>query len=363
MAGNVFGNLFKITTFGESHGVAVGCVIDGCPPMIEICEHDIQQELDKRRPGQSQITTQRSDEDKVQIVSGVFEGKTTGTPICLIVYNKDQKSQDYDKIKDIFRPGHADFVCQEKYGIRDYRGGGRSSARETIARVSAGAIAKKFLKERLNIDITAFTSQIGEIKADISVEDLKREQIEAQITKCPDGKASEKMIDLIEKMKKEGDSIGGVVRCVIKNCPVGLGEPVFDKLPALLAHAMMSINAVKAFEMGEGCECVSICGSKNNDEFFVENGKVKTKTNHSGGVLGGISNGADIDFSVYFKAVSTIKKRQNTVNKNLENVQIEITEGRHDPCVVPRAVPIVEAMAALVLMDLFLINRGIYERH
>ncbi|MEN9782229.1 MAG: hypothetical protein RL208_379 [Pseudomonadota bacterium] len=362
MAGNVFGNLFKITTFGESHGVAVGCVIDGCPPLVELCEEDIQKELDKRKTGQSKITTQRADEDRVQILSGIFEGKTTGTPICLIVYNKDQKSQDYDKIKDIFRPGHADFVYQEKYGIRDHRGGGRSSARETVARVAAGAIAKKFLKEKLNIDIMGFTSQIGSIKAEVDIQTLNREAVEKQITKCPDEQMSSKMIELIEQKKAEGDSVGGVVRCVIKNCPVGLGEPAFDKLPALLAHAMMSINAAKAFEIGEGFNCVEFFGSQHNDEFFIENETVKTKTNHSGGVLGGISNGADIDFSVYFKAVSTIKKRQNTVNKNLESVQIEITEGRHDPCVVPRAVPIVESMAALVLMDLFLINRGIYER-
>ena len=361
MAGNSFGELFRITTFGESHGKAIGCIIDGCPALIDICEEDIQKELDRRKPGQSDITTSRNEEDKVEILSGVFEGKTTGAPICLLIKNKDQHSNDYDEIKDIFRPGHADFTYFMKYGIRDYRGGGRSSARETACRVAGGAIAKKFLKEKLGIEIVAYTKSIGNICGNIDINNVKHEDIEKNITRCPDDNVNGKMIELIEKIKNDGNSIGGSIECIIKNCPIGLGEPIYDKISARLASAMFSINAVKGFEIGEGFNASNLIGSKNNDEFYVENGVIKTKTNHCGGILGGISNGQIIDFTTYFKPIATIKQEQNTINTNFENVKLQITKGRHDPCCVPRAVPVVEAMTALVLMDMYLINKS-YDR-
>lgn len=366
MASNSFGEIFSVTTFGESHGKAIGCVIDGCPSLLEICENDIQKELDRRRPGQSNIFTSRNEADKVQILSGIFSGKTTGTPICLLIENGDQHSDDYNEIKDIFRPGHADFTYFMKYGIRDYRGGGRSSARETACRVAAGAIAKKFLREQLGIEILAYTHSVGEISCDYDYEKITFENIAKNITRCPDEAVNSAMVELIEQLTSEGNSVGGSVRCLVKNCPVGLGEPLYDKLSARLASAMFSINAVKGFEIGEGCGSASLTGAENNDEFYVENGVVRTKTNHCGGILGGISNGQTIDFMTYFKPVATIKMEQNTIysnttnsntiNSNFENVKLQIKKGRHDPCVVPRAVPVVEAMTAIVLMDMYLKN-------
>ena len=357
MTGNTFGNIFKITTFGESHGTAIGCVIDGCPSNIEITEEDIQKELDKRKPGQSNITTQRKEEDKVQILSGVFEGKTTGTPIALLIMNKDHKSNDYSNIKDIFRPSHGDYTYFAKYGIRDYRGGGRASARETACRVAGGAIAKKFLKNK-GIDILAFVEQIGDIKVNIdSINEINENMIESNIVRCPDENKARQMIELIENVRNEGDSIGGIIKCFIKNCPAGLGEPVFNKLSAELAKAMLSINACKGFEYGEGFNCVNFRGSQHNDEFTNNNNKIRTKTNHSGGIQAGISNGEEIFFRTAFKPTATIFKEQDTVDINGNNIKF-IPSGRHDPCVLPRAVPIVEAMAWLTIMDLYLINKA-----
>lgn len=355
MVGNTFGNIFKVTTFGESHGAAIGCVIDGCPSNIEISEYDIQKELNKRKPAQSSITTQRKEEDKVQILSGVFDGRTTGTPITLLIMNKDHKTDDYSNIKDIFRPSHGDYTYFKKYGIRDYRGGGRSSARETACRVAAGAIAKKFLKEK-NINILAFVEQVGNIKIkNINfIDEINENIIESNIVRCPDSMVAKKMIELIENIKNDGDSIGGIIKCFIKNCPIGLGEPVFNKLSAELAKAMLSINACKGFEYGEGFNCVNFRGSEHNDELLDINGK--TKTNHSGGIQAGISNGEEIFFRVAFKPTATIFKEQNTVNIKNDKVKF-IPSGRHDPCVLPRAVPVVEAMAWLTIMDLYLINQ------
>ena len=355
MAGNTFGQLFRVTTFGESHGGAVGCVIDGCPPGLEINVSDIQKDLDRRKPGQSKITSPRKEEDKIEILSGVFEGKTTGTPIMLMAKNKDARPEDYEKLKDIFRPSHADFTYEKKYGSRNWQGSGRASARETLARVAAGAIAKNFLKEKLNIIFLAFVEQVGEIKMkDVGVGHVRPDQIESNIVRCPDEKIAKKMIELIEKVRNEGDSVGGVIFGVIRNVPAGLGEPVFDKLSADLGKAILSIPAVKGFEIGSGFEGVKMNGSQHNDSFITdENGKIKTKTNFSGGIQGGISNGEDIYFRVAFKPVSTIRKEQNTVNLKGQNVKLEAT-GRHDPCVLPRAVPIVEAMAAITIMDHYL---------
>jgi chorismate synthase len=350
MTGNTFGKIFKVTTFGESHGKCIGCVVDGCPPNLEISESYIQKELDRRRPGQSSITTQRKEGDEVQIMSGVFEGKTTGTPIMLLVKNKDYRSRDYSNIKDIFRPSHGDYVYAKKYGIRDYRGGGRSSARETVGRVAGGAVAKKFLQEKLGIEILSYTQQVGNIKTDIDFNGINLKQIESNIVRCPDEKVAEKMIELINGIKEEGDSIGGIVQAVIRNVPAGLGEPVFDKLSAELGKAMLSINAVKGFEYGSGFDCVNYKGSEHNDEFCIKNGKIRTNTNYSGGIQAGISNGEDITFRVAFKPTATIQKKQLTVNILGEEVEMQAS-GRHDPCVVPRAVPIVDAMCALVIMD------------
>lgn len=354
MAGNTFGQLFRVTTFGESHGGAIGCVIDGCPPNLKISVEDIQKDLDRRHPGQSKITSPRKEEDKIEILSGVFEEKTTGTPIMLIAKNKDARPEDYDVLKTLFRPSHADFTFQKKFGIRDWRGSGRASARETLARVASGAIAKKFLKEKLNIEFIAFVEQVGEIKTNIDFNKVTSEQIESNIIRCPDEKTAIKMIELIEKVGKEGDSIGGVIRGVVKNVPPGLGEPVFDKLPADFGKAMLSIPAVKGFEIGSGFEGVKMNGSQHNDSFFVDkNNRIRTRTNFSGGIQGGISNGENIHFRVAFKPVSTIKKAQETINLKNEKVILE-TMGRHDPCVLPRAVPIVEAMAAITIMDHYL---------
>ena len=358
MAGNTFGQLFRITTFGESHGGAVGVVIDGCPPNIRISEEEIQKDLDRRKPGQSEITTPRKEKDVIHMLSGVVDGKTTGTPILLIAFNEDVRSEDYQHMKELFRPGHADYTFQTKYGIRDYKGSGRASARETLARVAAGAIAKKYLKEKLGIEFLSYVEQVGEIKTDIDYEKVTNEDIESNIVRCPEPETAGKMIQLIEEVQGDGDSIGGVIRGVIKRVPVGLGEPVFDKLPADLAKAMMSINATKGFSFGSGFEGVKMRGSQHNDTFYIdENGEIKTKTNNAGGTLGGISNGETIHFRVAFKPVSTIKKKQQTVNKDKKETEL-VAVGRHDPCVLPRAVPIVDAMAALVIIDHYLRHKA-----
>lgn len=357
MAGNSFGQLFRITTFGESHGGAVGVVLDGCPPGIEITEEEIQKELDRRKPGQSSITTPRKEADKIKILSGYFEGKTTGTPILMIAYNKEFESDDYLELKEAYRPSHADFTYEAKYGFRDWRGSGRASARETLARVAAGAIAKKYLKEEAGIEFLSYVDQVGNIQADIDHDKVTAADFESNIIRCPDQKAAKKMIELIEKVKAEGDSIGGVIQGVIKNVPAGLGEPVFDKVPADLAKAMMSINAVKGFEIGSGFRGVALKGSEHNDPFYIKGGRIRTKTNHAGGTYGGITSGETIHFRVAFKAVSTIKKEQDTVNRKKEAIKLSAA-GRHDPCVLPRAVPIVDAMSALVIMDHYLRHRA-----
>ncbi|MBI3220262.1 MAG: chorismate synthase [Bacteroidetes bacterium] len=353
--GNNYGTLFKISTFGESHGPAIGVIIDGCPAGLTIDEAFIQSELDRRKPGQSKITTQRKEDDSFKILSGVFEGQSTGTPIAIVIENQDQRSKDYSHIENTFRPSHADFTYQEKYGIRDHRGGGRSSARETAARVAAGAIAKLLLRKH-GVEINAYVSQVGTLKAP-GYTQLDLRKTEDNIVRCPDPATAEKMIALIDQVRLDRDTIGGVVSCVIKNTPVGLGEPVFDKLHAELGKAILSINAVKGFEYGSGFAGVELRGSQHNDEFVNEGGKIRTKTNHSGGVQGGISNGEDIYFNVAFKPVATIMQDQATVDKE-GNEAVVSGKGRHDPCVVPRAVPIVEAMAALVLADFLLRNKA-----
>ncbi|MDH5474434.1 MAG: chorismate synthase [Cyclobacteriaceae bacterium] len=352
--GNSFGTLFKISTFGESHGKSIGVIVDGCPPGLLLDETFIQSELDRRKPGQSKITTQRKEEDKFEIVSGIFEGKSTGTPIAIIINNSDQKSKDYSHIADKYRPSHADYTYQQKYGIRDYRGGGRSSARETAARVAAGAIAKIFLK-KIDIQFNAYVSQVGELSLDKSYHELDLSATENNIVRCPDSEMAEKMISLIDTTRKEGDTIGGVVSCVIKNTPVGLGEPIFDRLHAELGKAMLSINAVKGFEIGSGFSGTKQKGSEHNDVFYNEKGTIKTKTNNSGGVQGGISNGEDIYFNVAFKPVATIMRDQQSVDVDGNEATVS-GKGRHDPCVVPRAVPIVEAMAAITIADFYLRN-------
>jgi len=359
MAGNTFGKLFQVTTFGESHGGAVGCVVDGCPPGLKISVEDIQKDLDRRKPGQSKITSPRKEEDKIEILSGVFEGKTTGTPIMMMAKNKDARSEDYEKLSQVFRPSHADFTYEKKYGSRNWQGSGRASARETLARVATGAIAKKFLKEKFGIEFLAYVEQVGDIRIKNEGVGLDRpELIDSNIVRCPDEKTAKKMIELIEKVKGEGDSVGGVIRGVIKNVPIGLGEPVFDKLSADLGKAMLSIPAVKGFEIGSGFEGNKMNGSQHNDSFMTDNkGKIRTKTNFSGGIQGGISNGEDIFFRVAFKPVSTIRKEQETIDVNGKNVKLEAT-GRHDPCVLPRAVPIVEAMAAITIMDHYLRHKA-----
>jgi chorismate synthase len=350
MAGNSFGNLFKLTTFGESHGKAIGGIIDGCPAGLQLDVEAIQDDLNRRKPGQSEIVTQRKEPDTVNFLSGIFEEQTTGTPIGFIIENTNQKSKDYSHIKDAYRPSHADFTYQKKYGIRDYRGGGRSSARETACRVVAGAIAKQLLK---GIKINAFTSSVGNIFVNKPYQELDFSKIEDNPVRCPDEATSKKMIARIKEIKKQGDTIGGTVTCVLQNVPIGLGEPVFDKLHAELGKAMLSINAVKGFEYGSGFCGVTMKGSEHND-LFNEDGT--TKTNLSGGIQGGISNGMDIYFRVAFKPVATIMQKQNTLDKNGNIIELQ-GKGRHDPCVVPRAVPIVEAMAALVLADYWLINK------
>jgi len=350
MAGNSFGTVFKLTTFGESHGVAIGGVIDGCPAGITMDFEAIQHEMDRRKPGQSKIVTQRKEPDTVEFLSGIFEGVTTGMPIGFIIKNTNQKSKDYSHIKDVFRPSHADFTYNEKYGQRDYRGGGRSSARETACRVVAGAIAKQFLS---TISIDAYTSSVGAIALDKNYQALDLSLTESNPVRCPDPVVAEQMINKIKAIRKEGDTIGGTVSCVLKNVPVGLGEPVFDRLHAQLGKAMLSINAVKGFEYGSGFEGVKMKGSAHNDAFNADG---STQTNNSGGIQGGISNGMDIYFNVAFKPVATVMQTQDTIDKDGNSVEMQ-GKGRHDPCVVPRAVPIVEAMAALVLADFTLLNR------
>ncbi|MBQ0907995.1 chorismate synthase [Flavobacterium sp. F-328] len=350
MAGNSYGTLFKLTTFGESHGEALGGIIDGCPPGITIDLEAIQAEMARRKPGQSAIVTQRKEPDDVQFLSGLFEGKTTGTPIGFIIPNTNQKSDDYSHIKDNYRPSHADYVYDQKYGFRDYRGGGRSSARETASRVVAGAIAKQMLPE---IKIHAYVSAVGPITLDIPYQELDFNSIEDNPVRCPDASTAADMEAYIKDIRKQGDTVGGVVTCVIKNVPVGLGEPVFDKLHAELGKAMLSINAVKGFEYGSGFEGAKMKGSEHNDLYHADG---TTKTNRSGGIQGGISNGMDIYFNVAFKPVATIMQKQESLDN--KGAITEMTgKGRHDPCVVPRAVPIVEAMAAIVIADFYLINK------
>lgn len=350
MAGNSFGKLFTLTTFGESHGPAIGGIIDGCPAGIELDMNTIQNEMNRRKPGQSEIVTQRKEPDTVEFLSGIFEGKTTGTPIGFQIKNTNQKSQDYSHIKDVYRPSHADFTYEKKYGVRDYRGGGRSSARETACRVVAGAIAKQVLKD---VTIHAFTSSVGDIFIDKRYQELDFSKIESNDVRCPDETTANQMIKRIKEIRKEGDTIGGTVTCVIQNVPIGLGEPVFDKLHAELGKAMLSINAVKGFEYGSGFCGAKMKGSEHNDLF---NANGTTKSNLSGGIQGGISNGMDIYFRVAFKPVATIIQKQNTLDSQGNIIEMQ-GKGRHDPCVVPRAVPIVEAMAALVLADYLLLRR------
>ncbi|MCX7612281.1 MAG: chorismate synthase [Ignavibacterium sp.] len=355
MAGNIFGNLFRIMTFGESHGPMIGVVIDGIKPNIEIDLEDIQKELDRRKPGQSTITTQRKESDKVQIVSGIFEGKTTGTPICMIIKNEDQITSDYENLRNIFRPGHGGYTFLKKYGIYDYRGGGRISGRETAARVAAGAIAKQLLKKR-NIKIIAYTSQVG----NIVIQNFDEQEIERNPLRCPDYKAAKKMIELIEQVKSEGDSIGGIVEIKVQGLQAGYGEPVFDKLEADLAKALMSIGAVKGFEIGSGFKSALMRGSENNDQFKIdqETKEIITITNNSGGIQGGISTGNEIIMRIAVKPTSSISKKQKSVTINGDEVELEI-KGRHDPCICPRIVPVAEAMVALVLIDHILMQEQI----
>ncbi|MEZ4853638.1 chorismate synthase [Flavobacterium sp.] len=350
MSGNTFGKIIKLTTFGESHGEAIGGILDGCPAGIEINFDAIRNEMQRRKPGQSAITTQRKEEDEVQFLSGIFDGKTTGTPIGFLIPNTNQKSQDYSHIKDVFRPSHADYVYEQKYGIRDYRGGGRSSARETASRVVAGAIAKQIIP---TVKITAFVSSVGNIFIDKPYQELDFSKIETNLVRCPDEAIAMKMENYIKTIKKQGDTVGGTITCVIQNVPIGLGEPVFDKLHAALGKAMLSINAVKGFEYGSGFCGAKMKGSAHND-LYNEDGT--TKTNFSGGIQGGISNGMDIYFRVAFKPVATLLQKQDFLTKN-ETITTIQGKGRHDACVVPRAVPIVEAMAALVIADYFLLNK------
>ncbi len=349
--GNTFGQLFRVTTFGESHGGGIGVVIDGCPPKIDISDADIQRELDRRRPGQSNITTQRKEEDRCEILSGVFDGKTLGTPIAILVHNKDARAEDYTEIAKKFRPSHADFTYEAKYGIRNWQGGGRASARETIGRVAAGVVAKKILSILYpKFAIVAYVAQIHEIVAKVNRSRIAKKDVEKNAVRCPDAAAAKKMVELIEQIRDEGDSVGGVIECVVRSLPAGLGEPVFDKLEADLAKAMMSLPATKGFEIGSGFAATRMRGSEHNDPFEMRVGKIRTTTNNSGGVQGGISNGEEIYFRVAFKPTATIAHEQKTVSTSHKQTRLA-ARGRHDPCVLPRAVPIVEAMASLVLCD------------
>ena len=355
MAGNSIGEIFRITTFGESHGEAIGVVIDGCPAGLHIDLAFLQQELDRRKPGQSSITTSRKENEQFRIISGVFEQKSTGAPIAILIPNEDAKSSDYEQIKEIYRPSHADYTFDAKYGIRDYRGGGRSSARETAARVVAGAIAKLLLKH-YHINVTAYVSEIGKIKCSTEYSLLNLADTEKSLVRCPDKTVSDAMIKSIEKAKKEGDSLGGIIKCIVSGMPAGLGEPVFDKLHADIGKAVLSINAVKGFEYGSGFAGTKMKGSEHNDTFTNQNGKVVTTTNYSGGIQGGISNGMDFYCNVAFKPTATIAHLQQSVDKKGNQVEVAV-KGRHDPCVVPRAVPIVESMIALTIADHLLRNK------
>lgn len=356
--GNTFGHLFRVTTFGESHGGGVGVIIDGCPPRLAISEAEIQFELDRRRPGQSKITTPRQESDICEILSGVFDGQTTGTPIAILVRNKDARSQDYDEMAVKYRPSHADATYDAKYGIRNWQGGWRSSARETIGRVAAGAIAKKILQQVAGVEIIGYVQRIQNLAAIVNPETVTLAAVESNIVRCPDGECAEKMIDLIDQIRRQKDSIGGVVECVARNVPRGLGEPVFDKLEAELAKAVMSLPASKGFEIGSGFAGTLLTGSEHNDEFYLdESGNLRTRTNRSGGIQGGISNGENIIIRTAFKPTATIGKEQNTVSKAGEETTLA-AKGRHDPCVLPRAVPMVEAMVALVLCDHLLRFQG-----
>lgn len=352
MAGNTIGKIFRLSSFGESHGVAVGGMIDGCPAGVNLSVEAIQRELNRRRPGQSEISTPREEDDEIELFSGIFEGKTTGMPIGFAVRNKNQNSKDYNDLKELYRPSHADYSWQQKYGIRDYRGGGRSSAREHIARVVAGAVAKQVLVG-YGITVNAYTSQIGNVVLEYAYHEVEIANAEKNIVRCPEPEVAEKMIRLIREVRDAGDSLGGVVSCVIKGVPAGLGEPVFDRFQSRLAQAVMSINATKGFEYGTGFAAAAMTGSEHNDPFVMKEGKIRTETNHSGGIQGGITNGEDIYFRVAFKPVATIMQEQDTVSRDGEEITFE-AHGRHDPCVVPRAVPVVEAMAAIVTLDMLL---------
>ncbi len=356
------GTLFRVTTFGESHGAGVGVVIDGCPPMLELSPGDIQVELDRRRPGQSRIVTQRKESDTAEILSGVFDGKTLGSPICILVRNENQRSDDYSEMKEKYRPSHADFAYDQKYGTRAWPGGGRASARETVGRVAAGAIAKKILHS-VGVQVVAYVKRIQNIEANISALKVTPEMVESNIVRCPDQKAAVEMITLIESVRKEGNSVGGVIECVAWGVPAGWGEPIFDKLEADLAKAMLSIPATKGFEVGSGFAGTYLTGLEHNDEFVADSaGKVTTTTNNSGGIQGGISNGMPIQFRVAFKPTATVMRDQNTVTTSHENTVLQ-GKGRHDPCVLPRAVPIVEAMASLVLVDHYLRQLALSNRN
>jgi chorismate synthase len=352
---NTFGKIFRLTSFGESHGPGIGGIIDGCPAGMELDMDAIQHDLSRRKPGQSKITTQRKESDQVEFLSGIFEGKTQGTPIAFVIWNEDQHSADYDNLKDVYRPSHADYTYIQKYGTRDHRGGGRSSARETIARVVAGGLAKQMLA-RNGVTIQAFVSQVGEIKLEKSYTELDLSKTEENIVRCPDSATAEQMIARIEAAAADRDTVGGVISCVVRGVPAGWGEPVFNKLHADMGFAMLGINAVKGFEYGSGFEGTKLSGSQHNDIFIQSSEGIRTKTNHSGGIQGGISNGEDIYFKVAFKPIATLLKEQLTVDKDSHQTTIQ-PKGRHDPCVLPRAVPIVEAMAALVLADHFLLSK------
>jgi chorismate synthase len=356
--GNTFGHLFRVTTFGESHGGGVGVIIDGCPPQLEISAEEIQVELDRRRPGQSKITTPRKEADKCEILSGVFQGQTLGTPISILVKNKDTRPQDYSEMVQMYRPSHADATYDAKYGIRNYQGGGRSSARETIGRVAAGAIAKKILHKVAGIEIIGYVKRIKDLEGEVDAENVTLEQVESNIVRCPDSECAERMIELIEQVGRDGNSIGGVVECVARKVPKGLGEPVFDKLEADIAKGVMSLPASKGFEIGSGFAGTLLTGIEHNDEFYTDDeGNIRTLTNRSGGIQGGISNGENIIIRVAFKPTATIRKEQNTVTKTGET-GVLAAKGRHDPCVLPRAVPMVESMVALVLCDHLLRFQG-----
>lgn len=355
--GNTFGHMFRITTWGESHGDAVGVVVDGCPPRLPLCEQDIQTELDRRRPGQSEISTQRKEGDRAQILSGVFDGETLGTPILIGVWNSDARSKDYDHMRRVYRPSHADFSYDAKFGIRNWKGGGRASARETIGRVAAGAIAKKLLEREFGVEIVGYVKQVWKLTAEVDTDSVSAQDVESNIARCPDQDMAVQMIERIKQARKDGDSLGGVVECVARGVPVGLGEPVFDKLEADLAKAVLSMPACKGFEVGSGFGGALQTGSQHNDPFYSDGGRIRTRTNNSGGIQGGISNGENIVIRAAFKPTATIMREQQTVDVDGNAVTLQ-GRGRHDPCVLPRAVPIVESMTALVLADHALRQRG-----